>query len=206
MDIKYRETLPDLIKGLPFDSLSDEECTTVIDSISKKARKSKKSTVGKNGLYPGEEANITRWWLSRDSSLLSCDFANGREDVIKASLLEQRVRETQMQIILTLETLALETAAASHTGEKLPPDNPVEGDNSSQNKRTKKRPKKKQDLNMLVDLLVDRLCIWQSMSVDDMKTSNNEDGPPSQRGTESTAKATGSDNLRQFCVDIVIPL
>ena len=206
MDTKYRETLPSLINGLPFDTLSDEECTAVIDNISKKTRRSKKSNVGKNGLYPGEEANIARWWLSRDLSFVACDSADTREEATKSAVLQQRNRETQMQIVLSLETLALESAATSHAVEKLPPRNSREGEDGSQNKKTKKKAKKAQDLGMLLDLLVDRLCIWQSMSMDVTKTSNGEDKPTSQHGSKTTAKGPDSDHLRQFCVDVVLPL
>lgn len=205
MDTKYREALPELVKGFPFDSLSDDEYTTVIQTISKKIRKSKKSNVGKNGLYPGEEVNIARWWLSRDLSSVSCDSADAREEATRSAVLEQRARETQMQIILSLETLALESVATSQPVKNVPPTEFVEGDGGSQDKR-KNKPKKPQDLSMLLDLLVDRLCIWQSMSVDEMKTSNGEAKPESQQGAKSTAKAAGRDHLRQFCVDVVLPL
>ena len=207
MDTKYRETLPDLIKEFPFDTLSDEESTAVVDTISKKARRSKKPNVGKNGLYPGEEANIARWWLSRDLSLVACDSANAREEATKSAILQQRNRETQMQIVLSLETLALESAATSHAVEKIiPPGNPEEGEDSPHNKKPKKKAKKAQDLSILLDLLVDRLCIWQSMSTDVAKTSKGEDKPTSQHGARTTTKGPDNDHLRQFCVDVVLPL
>lgn len=206
MDVKYRKTLPDLIRVFPFDSLSDEECTAVIDTMGKKARRSKKPNVGKNGLYPGEEANIARWWLSRDLSCVACDSADAREEATKSAVLEQRVRETQMQIVLSLETLALESAASIQAVEKPPPIDPIEGDDGSRNKKIKKKAKKPQDLHMLLDLLVDRLCIWQSMSVDETKTPNGEDRPAAQYGTKAAVKTAGSDHLRQFCVDVVLPL
>lgn len=204
MDIKYRETLPDLVKGFPFDSLSDDECTAVVGTISKKARRSKKPNVGKNGLYPGEEVKIARWWLSRDLSSIACDSADAREEATRSAVLEQRARETQMQVILSLETLALESLAISQPVEKLLPTDPIEGDDGSQNKK-KKKSKKPQDLTMLLDLLVDRLCIWQSMSMDETKTSNGEDRPKSQHGAKPIAKVADNDHLRQFCVDVVLP-
>ena len=178
----------------------------MIDTISKKARRSKKSNVGKDGLYQGEEANIARWWLSRDSAPIACDSANAKEDAIRSAIFEQRARETQMQIVLSLETLALESVAIRHPAEVLYPKSSVEGEDGPQNKKTKKKPKKAQDLGVLVDLLVDRLCIWQSMSVDETKTSNGDDRPISRQGVKPTAEAAGSDNLRQFCVDVVLPL
>lgn len=205
MDVKYRETLPDLVRAFPFDSLSDDECTAVIDTISKKTRRSKKPSVGKNGLYPGEEAKIARWWLSRDLSSVACDTADARGEATKSAVLDQRTRETQMQVVLSLETIALESAALSRAGEKLPSVNIIRHD-SSQDKNTKKKAKKPQDLSMLLDLLVDRLCIWQSMSVDETKISDGEDRLTSQHGTKASVKTAGSDNLRQFCVDVVLPL
>ena len=205
MDVKYRETLPALVRAFPFDSLSDEECTAVIDTISKKTHRSKKPSVGKNGLYPGEEANIARWWLSRDLSSVACDTADAKGEATKSAVLDQRARETQMQIVLSLETIALESAASSRAEEILPPINIIRHD-SSHDKNTKRKAKKPQDLGMLLDLLVDRLCIWQSMSVDETKTLCGEDRLASQHGTKATVKTAGSDDLRQFCVDVVLPL
>ena len=205
MDIKYRETLPELVKGFPFEPPSDEECTSVIDSITKKTRRSKKPNIGRNGLYPGEEASIARWWLGRDTSSVACDSTGAKQEATNSAVLEQRARETQMQIVLSLETLALESVVASHAVEKPLLMNTIEGEDDSQNKKMKKA-KKPQDLSMLLDLLIDRLCIWQSMGVDDTKTLNGEDGPTSQHETKATVKPVGSDHLRQFCVDVVLPL
>lgn len=204
MDIKYREALPEVVKGFPFDSRSDDECINVIKTISKKTRKSKKTNVGKNGLYVGEEVNIARWWLSRDLSSVACDSAGAKEEAVRSALLEQRARETQMQIILSLEILALESIATSQPVENLPTMNSTGRDDGSQ--KRKKKPKKPQDLSMLLDLLVDRLCIWQSMTVDEMKTSNGENRSACQQAAKSTANMAGRDHLRQFCVDVVLPL
>ena len=206
MDIKYRETLPELVKALPFEPPSDEECISVIDTISKNTRRPKKPSVGRNGLYPGEEASIARWWLGRDMSSVACDSTDAKQEATNSAVLEQRARETQMQIVLSLETLALESVVASHAVEKPPLMKTVQGEDDSQKKKMKKKAKKPQDLSMLLDLLVDRLCIWQSMSVDDTKTSNGEDRSTSQHETKATVKAVGSENLRQFCVDVVLPL
>jgi len=204
MDVKYRETLPDLVKDLPFGNLYEDEGEPVIAGLSKKIRKSKKTNVGKNGLYPGEELNIARWWLSRDTSSVSCDTAETREQATRAGLLEQRAKETQMQIILVLETLAIEASAPTLSVKQGPPQEPAQSGEGSQKKT--KRPKKQQDLATLLDLLADRLCIWQSMSVDEGNNSNKVTRPASQLGAKTTDIAAGSDQLRQFCVDVVLPL
>ncbi len=203
MDIKYRETLPNLIKDLPFGSITDDEGASMIAAIGKKVRKSRKTRVGKNGLYAGEDLNATRWWLGRNMSSMDCDSADVREDAISATLLEQRARETQLQIILILETLALEASAGGSTTSSVPTD--LREAEVDSDKKAKKR-KKPQDLSTLVEILADRLCIWQSMSKDESKTSSNENKSDTQRGARMTTSVVGNDHLRQFCVDVVLPL
>jgi len=203
MDIKYRETLPNLIKDLPFGSISDDEGASMIAAIGKKGRKSRKTRVGKNGLYAGEDLSATRWWLGRNMSSMDCDSADVREDAIRATLLEQRARETQLQIILVLETLALEASAEGSTTSSVLTD--LREAEVDSDKKPKKR-KKPQDLSTLVEILADRLCIWQSMSKDESKTSSNENKSDTQRGAKMTTSVVGNDHLRQFCVDVVLPL
>ena len=206
MDTKYREALPGLIRELPFESPADDECTALIETVRKRSRRSKKISIGKNGLYPGEDAKIARWWLTRDLSSAACDALDGREEATRSAVLEQKARETQLQIILSLETLALESLATGQPVENLPKTDFTTVDEGSQNKKKNKKLKKAQDLSMLLDLLVDRLCIWQSMSRDEMKTPDGEERLASQHGENLKAKTVGRDHLRQFCIDVVLPL
>ena len=201
MDTKYRETLPSLVKDLPFTAISGDECASMAVAVGKKSRKSKKSTVGKNGLYAGEEHNITRWWLSSDKSSIACETADLREGAIRKMLLEQRIRETQLQVILILETLALEASAAETTPTRVPLT--VGGADSHEKP---KKPKKPQDLETLLDLLVDRLCIWQSMDTLEARQTKTNESQSSEGGVKSTSRAARNDDLRQFCVDVVMPL
>lgn len=204
MDIKYRETLPNVVKILPFSALSDDEGLSLIAGIGKKARKSKKVKLGKNGLYPGEESSITRWWLSRDTTDIDCDSADAREESTKAALLEQRAREAQLQIILVLETLSLECFATD-----LPTTYDLSGEQVEKDVNAQKIPKKskkRQDLRTLLDLLADRLCIWQSMTIEQASASGSVDRPPSQHVPPATPAIGSSDHLRQFCIDVILPL
>ncbi|KAK0509818.1 hypothetical protein JMJ35_008212 [Cladonia borealis] len=203
MDVKYRETILSIVKDLPFGPLSEDESASITNTLVKKIRKSKKTKVGKNGLYPGEEASITRWWLSRDAPATACDSADARENATRLALLEQRARETQLQIILALEVLALEAATTGSSIEQNTMGTVPEGDGESQQKR--KKSKKPQDLVMLLDLLVDRLTIWQSMNMDEDKSSKRGDTPSSQHPVKSVDKTSNSDHLQQFCVDVVLP-
>ena len=204
MDAKYRETIPSMVKDLPFGPLSEDESASITNALVKKIRKSKKTKVGKNGLYPGEEASITRWWLSRDVPASACDSADVRENATRLALLEQRARETQLQTILALEVLALEAYTIGSSIDQNTMGTVPESVGESQQKR--KKAKKPQDLLMLLDLLVDRLTIWQSMNMDEDKTSKKGDTSASQHPVKSVDKTSSSDHLQQFCVDVVLPL
>lgn len=200
MDKKYREALPSIIKELPVSVLTEDEIPAIVSTQRKKQRKSKSGKIGKDGLYPGEEANITRWWLSRNKPLTTNESSNSKEDAIRTILLEQRARETQLQVILVLETLALE-AATPQTGDNQenPRDNACEQESSQVKKSKSKKP---QDLNILLDLLVDRLCIWQSTNTDEGKGPQSSELPATHQG----GKASDKVHLRDFCVDVVLPL
>ncbi len=204
MDAKYRETIPSMVKDLPFGPLSEDECVSITNALVKKIRKSKKTKIGKNGLYPGEEASITRWWLSRDAPAIACDSADARENATRLALLDQRARETQLQTILALEVLALEASTIGPSIGQSTMGTAPEGVGESQQKR--KKAKKPQDLVMLLDLLVDRLTIWQSMNMDEEKTSQRGETTYSQHSVKSVDKTSNSDHLLQFCVDVVLPL
>ena len=204
MDIKYRETLPGLIKGLPFEHLSEDDGESIVTALSKKIRKSRKTKIGKNGLYPREELDIARWWLSRDISATACDTVETREEATRVALLEQRAKETQMQIILVLEILALEVSIPAISMKEIVSETAIHEDMGPDRKTRKAR--KQQDLNILLDLLIDRLCIWHSMSVDEGNHVDKERKPTSSAGAQIGVVATDRDHLRQFCVDVVLPL
>ena len=204
LDAKYRDILPDMVKDLPFGPLSEDESASITSVLVKNVRKSKKTKIGKNGLYLGEEASISRWWLNRDPPTSPCDSAEAREDAIRLAVLEQRARETQMQIILALEVLALESPSKAPSAGGNPIGRITQGNEGSQVK--KKKAKKPQDLITLLDLLVDRLTIWQSMSVDEDKTSKEGKNPCSQNSSNPAVRTSSGDHLQQFCVDIVLPL
>lgn len=201
MDKKYRETIPTLVRQYPFSMLSEGECASVIETTRKKARRFKRDKINKSGLYPGEDVNIARWWLGRDMQHTTADTNEAREECLQKTVREQRAREAQLQIIILLETLALE-ASASDPCEKPPlPDNTGPGHDDPRSKA--KKAKGPRDLSTLLDLLADRLCIWQSMNTEAEKPST------SQHQEVTSQERTGSrhnDHLRQFCTDVILPL
>lgn len=202
MDKKYRETLPSMVKELPVGVFSEDENDSIFTSFRKKPRKTKTSKPGKDGLYPEEEVSVVRWWLSRSNCVDNEDSFANREESVRIRLLEQKARETQLQIILVLETLALEASKLEKKSEDVPAVIREENCPSKQKPKTKKL----QDLNVLLNLLVDRLCIWQSMSTEEGSSSTNANKFDFQKTGMTPNQVPNVDILRNFCVDVVLPL
>ena len=202
LDKKYRDTVPNLIKDLPFSLGSGDDGASILASM-KRTRKSKSIISKKNALYPNEEIDLTKWWLGKDVSRIVSDTENAREECTRNLLLDQRSRETQLQIIIILETLAL--GASMPNVESKPRDGfnqPTLAENDAEKAR---KPKKPQDLDTLLDLFVDRLSIWQTMVSEDSKHSKGKEN--SAPHTDQSTKSRNRSNLpNQFCVDVVIPL
>lgn len=200
IDKKYRETIPGIVaKMKPMFQDSDAEQV----SAKTKKRKAKKMKLGKDGLYPMEDDRIRKWWDVRKPKAKSDDdmTTNDTEShETKLQIAWLRSRETQLQMIIILEILALEPAVASRNEEdsQLPglpavaPTAEVPKDGSS------KKGKGRNNLPLLVDLHADRLCIWQSTSLDGVKFLAGQDSQE-----QNTQKAL--DPLKDFCVDIIVP-
>jgi hypothetical protein len=185
MDLKYRETLPSALKDAIL-SISDD------DSALKK-RKTKKK-LGKNGLYSEEEQFIRKWWKDRALADQGVSTETSREAELKKHIADLRLRETQLQILLILETMALEAAM---TGEAKPSEN---GDGPGKTKSSK--PKKSQNLKVMLELHLDRLCIWHAVSFDDIAVS---EPVKVYENNDSAGKKLESDAVRDFCTEVIIP-
>ena len=203
MDKKYRDTLPEIINALPFGNVSEDDRKAVVINLQKKARKPNKGKIGKDGLYHGEEAYVARWWLSRHNASQDASFSDGGEETLKTLLQEQRARETQLQIILILEVLALESTTP--TPGAVPHDATQTAGNEANPQTKKKKPKKPQDLQTLLNLLVDRLSIWQSMRLEESKDSTSDSRPELAHSGEAP-KSASANQLKSFCIDVVLPL
>ncbi|KAL8782499.1 MAG: hypothetical protein Q9213_005338 [Squamulea squamosa] len=202
LDKKYREALPCLIKDLPTANVSDDERNEVIAKYKKPTRKFRKDKVGKNGLYPEEELDILSWWLQYITSAPAYDTLELMTEATLAMVLEQRTRETLLQIILMLEVLALETTMPNDSLEQCPDKEPWNCDPPGKQSRTKKP----QNVNLLLDLSVDRLCIWQSMAVEKSHASSKKDGVGiANTGKDPSSQKEENNLLREFCVDVILP-
>jgi DNA replication regulator SLD3 len=200
IDKKYRETIPELVTKLK----------TFIDGLEtpkSKNKKPKKQKLGKSGLYPAEDEHIRKWWSSLQPT------QHGDEDKvmtpaeIRYHISCLRRRETQLQMILILEILALEPLARPKdtAGDcQLPGmETQTASREASQEPSAKKR--NKHNLPVLLDVHADRLCIWHSTTLDEVKALAESQLPTDGVEAEKSEGAN-SDPLRDFCVDIVVPL
>ena len=200
MDKKYRDTLPSMVEELPIGVFSEDEFEAISTSFRKKPRKTKVTRIGMDGLYPGEEVSVAKWWLSRSMSLGTEYSFEGKKDAVRSALLEQRARETQLQIIIVLETLGLEASKQETCGRDSPAN--IEEKHSPEKKQKKT---KLLDLNVLLELLIDRLCIWQSTAVKEVM-SIKEGKMNSQEALREPNQSPNPDVLYNFCVDVILPL
>ncbi|KAF6833732.1 hypothetical protein CPLU01_05330 [Colletotrichum plurivorum] len=194
IDKKYRETLPDIISKMKTLVESSDE-----DNGKAKKRKPKKMKLGKDGVYPGEDDHVRKWWDSNKPELRDDDAAITPTQ-IKSHISLLRTRETQLQMILILEILALEPLRlADEEGESQLP-------GEAEHKKTADtQPKKRSKHNfpVLADVHADRLCIWQSTASDEMKLL--EDSQVSAPLGGLPIQKASSDPLKDFCTDIIMP-
>ena len=200
---KYEKTLPGLIAELPVGiTFGDED-----DQMNSRMRKSKKrKKVGKDGLFPGEESYVLKWWLKREDALPLQGPEDTREQRVKNSLVEQRARETQLQIILILEILAIEAASSAQSRTDHMRLGGGYERNNAERPTESKAPKKPQDLSTLLDILIERLCIWQSTNHDDSVSVGKSSSTTSKTIEHLEPYAGNGDRLRDFCSEVIIPL
>ncbi|KAH7383603.1 DNA replication regulator SLD3-domain-containing protein [Cadophora sp. MPI-SDFR-AT-0126] len=204
LEKKYRDGVPTCVSLIDLHDHTADEAGQA-DGKPKKKRISKKMKPGKNGLYPTEESLIRRWWATHDDDVHTGGPGSSRDEITKARISQLRIRETQLQMIVILEVLALQPLATSteEIGGGLPTTLPTTEIVVSKEKPTKS--KKPDHLTMLIDVHIDRLCIWQSLAIESMNAipaesqtkSDLPDGAPQSRHTDNI--------LRDFCVEVITP-
>ncbi|KAI5465968.1 DNA replication regulator SLD3-domain-containing protein [Mariannaea sp. PMI_226] len=196
IDKKYRETIPDVIAKMKSVVESSDEAR-------KKKRRAKKMKLGKDGLYPYEEDHIQKWWNASKPELKD-DETNAAPQQIKSLASMLRTRETQLQMILILEILALtplqEAGEAEDSQLPLLPGT-AESDRGVAVPPSKKR--NKHNLPVLLDVHADRLTIWQSTASDEQLLL--EDSQATRQPGESQLQKASSEPLKDFCVDVIVP-
>ena len=182
-DKKYREVLPSSLKDLPLRGASDDDHAKAVTEKRRK-KKNKKLRLDKKGLLPDELDYFIGWWKDDDDLGVTGESV---EQCFRRRSLVLRTRETFLQIILTLEILAFESASVDANSH---------GTNVKGDSVVKPKSKKPQDLHLALDLLLDKLCIWHSLdgnvSADALEKKDGPDKPvPNQ--------------LRDFCFEVIVP-
>ncbi|KAK6335614.1 hypothetical protein TWF696_002381 [Orbilia brochopaga] len=124
-----------------------------------------------------------------------------QEDLhIQRSISDLRWRESELQIILLLEIIAIKSKLPQ--GKLLDYEKMKKADERKRRKREKaktgQKPKKKKKMEpaVLLDLLVDRLCIWNSIGADNEQKATQAVPVQNQKDEK--------DRLRLFCTEIVL--
>jgi DNA replication regulator SLD3 len=195
LDKKYKDGVTEVINDIDLGKSADEA------SKSRRKRKHKKMKPGKNGLYPMEEDLLQQWWESQDAD--ADPSGETLDDKAKRRINQLRIRETQLQMIVILEALAL-LPLASHddADETLPSATAKESQPGDKESRKLKKPR---DLSELLEIHVDRLCIWQSVAAEGRPTTSTKHDSTSQM-TSSAPQKVAADVLREFCTEVIVPL
>lgn len=205
VDMKYATAIVDLIQEIPPGVTGDDETEQLKSVFGNRIRKSRKrKKLSTDGLLPGEEDYVIRWWINRESSM-SCEGPEDtKENRIRTAASELRARELQLQIILILEIFTLQ-GQPQHRSNDAPENTCPNAD--SQTQSTNVKQKKSMDLTHIMDVLIEKLQIWETTSQglgvmfgDDSGTRLRSKGPNGNKSNES------DDCLKSFCSDIVIPL
>ncbi|KAK1757477.1 DNA replication regulator SLD3-domain-containing protein [Echria macrotheca] len=201
IDKKYRESVPAIIGKV---STHIDESDN--DTAKPKKRKLKKPKLGRDGLYPGENEHIRRWWIANKPAAVGDDDKTVTATETKYHISCLRRRETQLQMIIILEILALEPLrqALEAGGDSHLPGQESQMGSREQSQEPGVKKKNKTNLPFLLDVHVDRLCIWQTTMSDETKALAESQVLPNGEHTQRTERAN-SDPLRDFCVDIITP-
>jgi DNA replication regulator SLD3 len=206
VDKKYRDGVPECVSLIDILDQSADDAKHDAEKA-KKRKSSKKMKPRKNGLYPQEELLIRRWWSGHDDEVESGAPGTSREDTTKDRIAQLRIRETQLQMIIILEVLALQPLASvsEDTNGSLPTAQPASiGGGGKQKMAKSKTP---EHLSTLIDVHIDRLCIWQSIALEAVKAPSDSVPSQSERPGNSSTSAIHADNiLRDFCVEVILPL
>ncbi|EXJ58706.1 hypothetical protein A1O7_06135 [Cladophialophora yegresii CBS 114405] len=217
VDTKYKESIVKIIGELPLPQQEGEPDGPGVDMKKRKSRKTK--TVmkrGKDCLWPQEEDFIAKWWRGRD--IRGPVSASDRTEEVRKEVADLRMRETKMQMLLMLEVMLLDTAASTLAGSEsevppvpADPDIKVESVEEESSaallamtpRKQSKKEKKKRDWAAEIDTIVDRLCIWHTVSLDDLVNTANDKALKKDANGSSASKP--NDSLRDFCKEVLLP-
>lgn len=207
-EVKFKESLPHTIMSGISELRGDSD-----EQASRKKANRRKTKLGKDGLWPIENDYIVRWWQARSVQSIPIEDQEAKiRDAVSKSL---RMREAQMQIVLMLEILAIESKLLKPaTGEldraalTAPADvetkvESIESDKPLLVPGKAERTIKKRNLETDLEVLADKLCIWHSIGVEFAFSDMLGDESIYDENTEDPELS--KDTLRNFCTDVLIP-
>lgn len=199
IDKKYRETVPKLIEQARNMAEASDEGT-------RKKRKLKKMRLGKDALYPHEDECIREWWDSNKPAPAEEDQSLSASQV-NTPVAILRTRETQLQMILIFEILALEmlSNAENRDTSSLPTLPGAESGDQNPSTAVPHRRRNKHNLPVLIDVHADRLTIWQSIASDVQNLVGESQNTLVSQDSQ-VQQQPSSEPLKDFCVDVIVPL
>lgn len=203
IDKKYSEGVPSCVSLMDVQDHSADDAHQGGEKI-KKRRSSKKMKPGKDGLYPLEDNLIRKYWAGLEDEADSGAPGSSRAERTKTRISQLRARETQLQIILILEVLALQPLAS--VTEDLGPDLPAGLPSGVNGKDKAVKSKKAEQLTTLIDVHIDRLCIWQDIAAEASNSALGDSQIGRGNFVASNAAKHTDNILRDFCVEVIGPL
>lgn len=199
-DLKYRESLRNAIN----EAIRNSD----VDSSMQKKKPTRKTKLGKDGLWPTEAEYIAHWWTSRT---LTSVAQGSHEAELRTAIDSLLFREMQMQIVIILETLAIEskqTSIPQRENDEVEKPNiddscvkieSIESDAvpAHESKKSVKRRKLEEDLQHLTN----KLCIRHTIEVESIGSSTFS----IKNSKAEDAEGEPKDRLRSFCTDVVVP-
>ncbi|KAI1815488.1 DNA replication regulator SLD3-domain-containing protein [Poronia punctata] len=208
IDKKYRETIPKIQAEMK-TTFDDSDAEQGQGKGKARKRKAKKIKVGKDGLYPDEDEHVRKWWTSHMPRAIDHEESTTKstqEQETRMQISRLRSRETQLQMIIILEILALEPLVSreSNTREPQLPGLPPTSDAKEAPKEPATKKRNRHNLPFLLEVHADRLCIWHSTALDEFNVAS-ESQSEARHGSRKHAASTTLDPLKDFCVDIIVP-
>lgn len=202
IDKKYKETVPKLVEEMKMLVVaSDDE-----EGSKPKRRQSKKMKFGKDGLWTSEVEHVKKWWRINQPRVPEDGDSLINPQEVKYHISCLRTRETHLQMIILLEILALEAIRPTEdVQDSQLPGMPVERLPKEKSVGPTPKKKDKHDFSLLLNLHVDRMSIWQSTTLDEMEMIAAEAQAKSGQHLHKSGRAN-SDPLKDFCIDIIVPL
>ena len=199
MDKKYWRGLVDIAKDVLAAGQEAVVASSGAAPVKKKAKKWKSKRT-RDGFYTTERDFVERWVRDEMDVDVVPTLIADTVVTIRERAADIRNRETLLQVIVILETLALEAACPSATS--VPTAEAIVATHSTSSERAepgyvKPKGKRKQDLQALLEMLLDKLCIWQSLH------SNSPDKTGRDTKRENLDEQT--NQLSTFCVEVIVP-